>query len=149
MEFSARILEWVAFPFSRWSSNQGIKPRSPVLQEDSLPAEPEGKPKNTRVGSLSLLQLIFPTQELNPGLLHHRWILHQLSYEGNPRLQSKRVSLTWSHITLKDNHLNLWRAFLRKFNYSPLIKVYSRKMKTMIDILINRTYYFKKYLMVY
>ena len=40
-------------------SNPGIKHRSPLLQVDSLPAEPQGKPKNTRVGSLSLLQLIF------------------------------------------------------------------------------------------
>ena len=38
---------------------------SPALQADSLPAEPEGKPKNTGVGSLSLLQGIFLTQELN------------------------------------------------------------------------------------
>ena len=48
---------------------------------DSLPAEPQGKPKNTGVGSLSLLQQIFPTQELNPGLLHCRRILYQLSYQ--------------------------------------------------------------------
>jgi len=50
---------------------------------DSLPAEPQGKPKNTGVGSLSLLQLIFPTQELNQGLQHCRPILYQLSYEGS------------------------------------------------------------------
>ena len=43
----------------------GIKPRSPALQVDSLPAELPGKPKNTGVGSLFLLQQIFPTQELN------------------------------------------------------------------------------------
>ena len=51
----ARILEWVAFPISRGSSQPGIKPRSPALQTDSLPTEPQGKPKNTGVGSLSLL----------------------------------------------------------------------------------------------
>ena len=45
--------------------NPGIKPRSPALQADSLPAEPQGKPKNTGVGSLSLFQQIFLTQELN------------------------------------------------------------------------------------
>ena len=40
----ARILEWVDIPFSRGSSpNPGIKPRSPALQADSLPAEPQGK----------------------------------------------------------------------------------------------------------
>ena len=36
----ARILEWVAVPFSRGS----FQPRSPALQADSLPAEPPGKP---------------------------------------------------------------------------------------------------------
>ena len=40
--------------------------------------------QNTRVGSLSLLQGIFPTQELNPGLPHCRWILYQLSHKGTP-----------------------------------------------------------------
>ena len=65
--------------------NPGIKPRSPALQADSLPSEPLGKPKNTGVGSLSLLQQIFPTQELNLGLLHCRWILYQLSY--HPKLK--------------------------------------------------------------
>ena len=40
----ARILEWVAFPFSRRSSQPGIEPRSPTLWADSLPAEPQGKP---------------------------------------------------------------------------------------------------------
>ena len=34
----ARILEWVAVPFSRGSSQPGIEPRSPALQVDSLPA---------------------------------------------------------------------------------------------------------------
>ena len=45
----ARILEWVAFPFSRDLPKPGIQPRSPTLQADSLPAEPQGKPKNTGV----------------------------------------------------------------------------------------------------
>ena len=40
----ARILEWIAFPFSRESSQPGIEPMSPTLQADSLPAEPQGKP---------------------------------------------------------------------------------------------------------
>ena len=81
----ARILEWVAFPFSRGSSQPRIKSRSPTLQVDSLPAEPQGKPKNTGVGSLSLLQQIFLTQESNWGLLHCRRILYQLRYQGSPR----------------------------------------------------------------
>ena len=80
----ARILEWVAFPSSRDIPNPGIEPKSPTLQADSLPAEPQGKPQNTGVGSLSLLQGIFLTEELNWGVLHCRQILYQLSCEGSP-----------------------------------------------------------------
>ena len=43
--------------------------------------------QNTGVGSLFLLHRIFPTQGLNPGLLHCRWILYQLSHQGNPTVQ--------------------------------------------------------------
>ena len=78
----ARKLEWVAFPSPGDFPNPGIEPRSPAWQADSLPAEPYGKPKNTGVGSLSLLQQIFPTQQSNWGLLHCRRILYQLSYQG-------------------------------------------------------------------
>ena len=55
---------------------------SPALQAGSLPAEPQGKPKTAGVGSLSLLQGIFLTQESNRGLLHCRSILYQPSYPG-------------------------------------------------------------------
>ena len=40
----ARILEWVAIPFSRDIPDPGIKPGSPALEPDSLPSEPPGKP---------------------------------------------------------------------------------------------------------
>ena len=40
--------------------------------------------KNTGVGSLSLLQGIFPIQESNRGLLHYGWILYQQSHQGRP-----------------------------------------------------------------
>ena len=55
----ATILEWVA---------TGITPRSPTLQADSLPSEPQVKSKDIGMGSLSLLQWIFPTQELSSAL---------------------------------------------------------------------------------
>ena len=74
------------FPSPGDLPNPGIKPRSPALQVDSSLAEPPGEPKNTGVGSLSLLQGIFPTQESNWGLLQHRQILYQLSY---PPLQCR------------------------------------------------------------
>ena len=56
----------------------------PTLQVDSLLSEPPGKPKIIGVGSLSLLQGIFLTQESNRCLLHCKWIPHQLSYQGSP-----------------------------------------------------------------
>ena len=64
--------------------NPGIEPGSPSLQAGSLLSEPPGKPKNTEVGSLALFQGIFPTQELNQGLVHCRRILYPLSYQGSP-----------------------------------------------------------------
>ena len=81
----ARIVEWVAFSllqgiFPTQGSNPGL------TQMDSLPDEPQGKPKNTGVGSLSLLQCIFLTHESNQGVLHCRQILYQLSYQGTEML---------------------------------------------------------------
>ena len=80
----ARILDLVAFPFSRGLPNLAIEPGFPALQVDSLPAEPQGKPKNTEVGNLFLLQQVFPTKESNQDLLHCRQILYKLSYQGRP-----------------------------------------------------------------
>ena len=42
--------------------------------------------QNNGVGSLSLLHRVFPTQGSNPGLLHCRRILYQLSHKGSPRI---------------------------------------------------------------
>ena len=81
----ARILEWVALPFSRGSSQPRDQTQVSCIAR-GLPAEPQGKPKNTGVGSLSLLQHVFPTEELNWGLLCCRQILYQLNYQGSPML---------------------------------------------------------------
>ena len=54
----------------------------------SLPSSSENgdsPSKHTRVGCHAFLQEIFPTQGLNPGLLHCRWILYCLSYQGSTR----------------------------------------------------------------
>ena len=45
---------------------------------------------NTGVGSLSLLQRIFPAQGLNPRLPHCKQILYQLSHSGSPSVQFSR-----------------------------------------------------------
>ena len=110
----ARILEWVAIPFSRGSSqgsHPGIEAGAPTLQEDSLLSDPPGEPRAPDVKlARSCLTLcnpmdytvhgilqaripewlaipfsrgFFPTQGSNQGILHCRWILYQLSYEGS------------------------------------------------------------------
>ena len=87
MEFS-RPAYWSGqpFPSPRDLPNPGTEPMSPTLQAYSLAAELSGKPKNTGVGILSLLQRIFLTWESNWGLLCCRRMLYQLSYQGSPRI---------------------------------------------------------------
>ena len=80
----ARILEWIAFPFSRGSSQPRDRTKVSGIEGRFLTSQPTWKPKNTGVGSLLLLQGIFPTQKSNQGLLHCRWILYLLSYQGSP-----------------------------------------------------------------
>ena len=81
----ARILEWVAFPFSRGSSQPRDRTQVSCMAGGFFTSwATKRKPKNTRVDSLSLLQQIFPTQESNQGLLHCKRILrilYQLSYQ--------------------------------------------------------------------
>ena len=88
--------------------NPGIKPAFPAWQADSLPLSHEERKsescsivsnslqphglyspwnspgQNSGVGGRSLLQRIFPTHELNPGLWHCGRILYQLSHQGSP-----------------------------------------------------------------
>ena len=80
----ARILEWVTLPFSRGSSQPRDQTQVSHTADRFFSAEPSGKPKNTGVGSVSLLQWLFPAQESNWCLLHCRQILYQLSYQGGP-----------------------------------------------------------------
>ena len=112
--FQARILEWVPCPPPGIFLTRGLNlPLLCLLhwQMDSLPLCHPGSPhiicetrsvvsdslrphglyspwnspgQNTGVGSHSLLQGIFKTQGLNPGPLHCRWILYQLSRKGSP-----------------------------------------------------------------
>ena len=67
-----------------WKESEALSVVSNSLWPQGLYSPWNSPSKNTGVGSLSLLQGIFPTQGLNPGLPHCRWILYQLSYEGSP-----------------------------------------------------------------
>ena len=71
----ARILQWLAVPrLQGIFPTQELKPGLPQV-EFFLLSEPPGKPKNTGVSSLSLLQEIFSTQKSNRGLLHCSFVL--------------------------------------------------------------------------
>ena len=107
MEFS-RTKYWNRQPFPSPVAlpNPRMEPWSPTLRVDSLLAEPKRKPKNTGVGSLTLLQQIFPTQESYRGPLHCTRILYQLSYQGSPEIEFWEMGLSqW----LTEANNNWWR----------------------------------------
>ena len=77
----ARILEWVAFPFSRGSSQPRDGTQISHIAGAFFTSWAIREAQEYWVGSLFLLQGIFPTQELNWGLLHCKQILYQLREE--------------------------------------------------------------------
>ena len=119
----ARILEWVAISSSRVSSHSRdltscicrqilyhwTTREAPIITDESESEShsvvsnslrPQGlyspwnsPGQNTGVGSLLLLQGIFPTQGSNPGLLPCRWILYQLSHKGSPINDDERQTI--------------------------------------------------------
>ena len=106
-----------SLPFSRGSSQPRDQPRSPTLQTDSLPVEPQGKPKDAWVGSLSLLQQIFLTQELNQSLLHCRQILYQL------RHKEDQHSITRMRFSPKMRDL---KAFMKNSSWGTFYRIISQ-----------------------
>ena len=83
--------------------------------------------KNTGVGSLSFLQQIFPTQEWNQGMLHYRWILFQLNYEGsqfNSYIYNCVVNWSWYILILS---LAFISSIQSTHFRNPNIKVFSDK----------------------
>ena len=70
--------------------------------------------KNTGMGFHFLLQEIFPTQESNPGLLHCRLILYQLSYKGScvspPLFTRFKLHFLWPKSALLLKH-NVYKTF--------------------------------------
>ena len=81
--FQARALEWGAIAFS-----------------NGLYSSYNSAGQNTGVGSLCLLQGIFPTQGLNPGLPHCGQMLYHLSYQGShyfmQRWAQYRTEMVWT-----------------------------------------------------
>ena len=75
----------------KWSESHSVV--SDSLWPHRLHSPWNSPGQNTGGGNLSLLQGIFPTQGLNPGLLHCRQILYQLSYKGSP--EESKVQRDW------------------------------------------------------
>ena len=100
-----------------------------LLQHHGLYSPWNSPGQNARVGSLSLLQGIFPTQGSNPGLPHCRWILYQLSHKGSPRIWSEQPISSPGH--LPDSGINWgllhcrWILYQLSYQGSPSL-IYSK-----------------------
>ena len=95
-----------------WRESESHSVVSDSLQPPGLYSPWNSPGQNTGVGSLSLLQEIFPIQGLNPGLPHYRRILNQLSHKGSPYIDMftckcvltlSRLSLLLDHFTIPSN----------------------------------------------
>ena len=102
----ARILAWVAMPSSRGSSQSRDQTQVSCNAGGFLPSEPPWKSMNTGVGSLSLLQGIFMTWELDWGLQLWRQILCQLSYQGSPERRFSSVQFSFSVMSDSSQPMN-------------------------------------------
>ena len=99
---------------------------------DSLPPHELYSPwtspgQDTGVGSLSLLQGIFPTQESNRGLLHCRRILYQLCNQGNPWTQ-RGPSIQCMFFSVSLNFLYPGLIILIEEELAPAVMVVFKKM---------------------
>ena len=79
----------------KWSESRSVVSNS--LRPHGLCSPWTSPGQNTGMGSPSLLQQIFPTQESNRGLLHCRQILYQLSYQGNPEEYNLSLIINKNH----------------------------------------------------
>ena len=70
----------------KWNESESRSVMSNSLWPHGLYSPGNSPGQNTGLGSLSLLQGIFPTQGSNPGLPHCRWVLYRLSHMGSPRI---------------------------------------------------------------
>ena len=94
--------------------------------------------QNTGVGSLSLLQGIFPTQGSNPGLSHCRQILYQLSHKGSPESEEELKSLLMKVKGESENaglKLNIQKMKIMASSSVTLWKIAGETMKIVTDFI--------------
>ena len=82
--FPWSIFFWFALIFIFHIESESHSFVSDSLQPHGLYSPWNSPGQNTGVGSLPFSRVIFPTQGLNPGFLHCRWILYPLNHQGNP-----------------------------------------------------------------
>ena len=99
-----------------WSFSFSISPSNEYSGSLNIPWN--SLDQNAGVGSLSLLQGIFPTQGSNPGLPHCRQILNQLSHKGNPGASFRLYHINYENIYSLHNWI-LFSVFGQPF-YSDL-----------------------------
>ena len=105
-------------PPEEWGKCVKVAQSCPTLRHPM--DSPQNSPgQNTGVGSLLLLQGIFPTQGSKPGLLHCRWILYQLSHKGYPH-KSPAHPQTDTSFKSYFNGL-LWTLFFMSLFYFSLV----------------------------
>ena len=95
---SPRILEWVAYPFSRGifstqEANQSLLHWRQILYQLSYQGSPKKAPLSTGILQARYWSGLpcpppgnLPNPVIDPGVLHCRWILYHLSHQGNPRI---------------------------------------------------------------
>ena len=109
--------------------------------------------QNTGVGSCSLLQGIFPTQGLKPGIPHCRQILYQLSHQGSPRIlewvdysfsRGSSHPRNWTRVSLiAGGSFTSWAT-----RESPILNKGSQNTQWEKDILFN-IWFWKNWILTY
>ena len=129
---------WQSMWYHSVSESEGLSVMSDSLWPHGLISPWNSPGQNTGVGSLSLLQRIFPTQGSNSGLPHCRQILYQLNHQGIPRKTgAERLSLLqWIFLTQEWNWgLLHCRQMLYQLNYQGSPMPYWTWWKSVLPVL--------------
>ena len=120
----ARILEWVAFPFSRGIfPTQGLNPGLPHCRQILYQLSHKGSPRILEWVDYPFSRGIIPTQESNRGLLHCRWILYQLNNIPQHKIKSLKFEEK-RQICDNQNKMRLLRLILPKIHDGGSIYIY-------------------------
>ena len=124
----ARILEWVAIPFSRDLPDPGIELRSPVLQADSLVSEPPGKSSVIMWPSNSTLRYMLKIDE-NMYSNKYLWTnIHSNNIHNNPKVKTTQMSTNCWMKTWWMMKTDAWKLNMT-YPYNGIILPTKKEMK--------------------